>query len=66
MSEQELEEVYNIDGLTYEGYLEYNAKELAAIATGSDIKKREWLRRSLAEGEETKEVRRLRRLLTHQ
>jgi hypothetical protein len=65
MSEQELEEVYNIDSLTEEGYFKYNAKELAAIATGRDVKKREWLRRSLAEGEETKEVRRLRRLLTH-
>lgn len=63
LSERELEEVYNIDSLTAEGYFEYNAKELASIARGKDPSKREWLRKDLAESEDTPEKRRLLQLL---
>lgn len=63
LSERELEEVYNIDSLSEEGYFEYNVKELSSIATGKDASKREWLRRFLAKGEETAPKRRLRQLL---
>lgn len=64
LSERELEEVYNIDSLSEEGYFEYNAKELSSIATGKDASKREWLRRFLAKGDETSPKQRLRHLLT--
>ena len=64
LSERELEEVYNIDSLSEEGYFEYNLQELSSIATGKDAIKREWLRRFLTKGKETAPKRRLRHLLT--
>jgi hypothetical protein len=65
LTQRELDNVYNIDSLTNEDFLQYNDAELSAIATGRDSTRKEWLRRFLDECEEPTEQRRLRQLLFH-
>jgi hypothetical protein len=63
LSDAELNEVYQIDSLYEEGFFNYNAKELTTIATGSDEKKKDWLRQLLETSENTPYKRRLSKLL---
>ncbi|GEM_PF-5935333 len=43
----EIDDVYNIDSLTQEGFLNYNHNKLIAIAKGSNPLKKVWLRKYL-------------------
>ena len=63
LSENELEAVYNIDSLSDEAFLKYNYKELTQIATGRDLRKKEWLNQFLKSRENTIEHRRLSQML---
>ncbi|MGH9427046.1 MAG: hypothetical protein ACRD2L_12180 [Terriglobia bacterium] len=65
LTQRELDDVYNIDSLTDEGFLQYNDAELSAIAKGRDSTRKEWLRRFLDECEGSARQRRLRHLLGH-
>lgn len=47
LSEQELEDVYNIDSLSDENFLEYNFRELVNLAREGSARQKEWLRRFL-------------------
>jgi hypothetical protein len=47
ISPHELETIYNFDSMGTEDFLRYNRAELRAIATGSDAKKKKWLKEFL-------------------
>lgn len=63
LSKAELEDVYNIDTLTNEGFLKYNYAELMAIARGKDLERKQWLNSFLERCKSTVERRQLRQLL---
>lgn len=63
LSQNELETVYNVDSLSYEGFLKYNYRELSQIVAGDNAPNKEWLREFLENRENTVEGRRLNRLL---
>ena len=63
LSREELESVYNIDSLSNEAFLKYNYAELAAIASGSDVERRQWLLSFLETCNDTIERRHLKQLL---
>jgi len=63
ITEPEFESVYNIDSLSNEDFLQYNYGEMSQIASGRDIRKKEWLREFLKNCENTAERRRLSQLL---
>ncbi len=63
LSKEELEDVYNIDTLTNEGFLKYNYAELMGIARGKDLERKQWLNSFLERCKSTVERRRLKQLL---
>jgi hypothetical protein len=63
VSERELDEVYNTDSLTEEGFFRFNSKELSEIASGDNKSKKEWLRQHLENCQDSTEKRRLTTLL---
>ena len=63
LSEKELNAVYDIDSLSDEDFLKYNYHELAQIAAGPDLAKKEWLHQFLKTCENTIEHRRLSKVL---
>jgi hypothetical protein len=64
ISEKEFDAVYDIDSLSDEDFLKYNYAALSEIATGTDLKHKEWLRNFLPNCENTIERRRLSQMLS--
>jgi hypothetical protein len=63
VSGRELDEVYNTDSLTEEGFFRFNSKELSEIASGDNKSKKEWLRQHLENCQDSTEKQRLTTLL---